>query len=67
MMPVPETVVTGDAVVLDVQVAQLPVRAVGALIDIGIVVIGYLVGLMLWAAMAPSWALEPLRKSHRRD
>jgi len=49
-MPVPETVVTGDAVVLDVQVAQLPVRAVGALIDIGIVVIGYLVGLMLWAA-----------------
>ena len=50
MMPVPETVVTGDAVVLDVQVAQLPVRAVGALIDIGIVVIGYLVGLMLWAA-----------------
>jgi len=50
MMPVPETVVTGDAVVLDVQVAQLPVRAVGALIDIGIVVVGYLVGLMLWAA-----------------
>ena len=49
-MPVPETVVTGDAVVLDVQVAQLPVRAVGALIDIGIVVVGYLVGLMLWAA-----------------
>lgn len=49
-MPVPETVVTGDAVVLDVQVAQLPVRAVGALIDIVIVVIGYLVGLMLWAA-----------------
>ncbi|HEY5150067.1 MAG TPA: RDD family protein, partial [Mycobacterium sp.] len=50
MMPVPETVVTGDAVVLDVQVAQLPVRAVGALIDIGIVVVGYLIGLMLWAA-----------------
>ena len=49
-MPVPETVVTGDAVVLDVQVAQLPVRAVGALIDIGIVVVGYLIGLMLWAA-----------------
>ena len=49
-MPVPETVVTGDAVVLDVQVAQLPVRAVGALIDIGIVVVGYLVGVMLWAA-----------------
>jgi uncharacterized RDD family membrane protein YckC len=50
MMPVPETVVTGDAVVLDVQVAQLPVRAVGALIDIGIVVVGYLIGVMLWAA-----------------
>jgi len=49
-MPVPETVVTGDAVVLDVQVAQLPVRAVGALIDIGIVVVGYLIGVMLWAA-----------------
>ena len=53
MMPVPETVVTGDAVVLDVQVAQLPVRAVGALIDIGIVVVGYLVGVMLWAATVP--------------
>ena len=49
-MPVPETVVTGDAVVLDVQVAQLPVRAVGALIDIFIVVVAYLVGVMLWAA-----------------
>lgn len=48
-MPVPETVVTGDAVVLDVQIAQLPVRAVGALIDICIVVVGYLVGLTLWA------------------
>ncbi|MCI4674371.1 RDD family protein [Candidatus Mycolicibacterium alkanivorans] len=50
MVPVPETVVTGDAVVLDVQIAQLPVRAVGALIDICIMVIGYLVGMMLWAA-----------------
>ena len=43
-------VVTGDAVVLDVQVAQLPVRAVGALIDIAVIVIGYLLALMLWAA-----------------
>jgi uncharacterized RDD family membrane protein YckC len=43
-------VVTGDAVVLDVQIAQLPVRAVGALIDIMVIVTGYLVGLMLWAA-----------------
>jgi uncharacterized RDD family membrane protein YckC len=43
-------VVTGDAVVLDVQIAQLPVRAVGALIDIAVMFVGYLVGVMLWAA-----------------
>jgi uncharacterized RDD family membrane protein YckC len=43
-------VVTGDAVVLDVPIAQLPVRAVGALIDIAVIVIGYLVAVMLWAA-----------------
>ncbi|WP_406813747.1 RDD family protein [Mycobacterium sp. M23085] len=43
-------VVTGDAVVLDVQIAQLPVRTVSALIDIVVMVIGYLLGLMLWAA-----------------
>ena len=43
-------VVTGDAVVLDVPIAQLPMRAVGALIDIAVIVIGYLVALMLWAA-----------------
>ncbi len=43
-------VVTGDAVVLDVQIAQLPVRAVGALIDITVIFIGYVLGLMLWAA-----------------
>jgi uncharacterized RDD family membrane protein YckC len=43
-------VVTGDAVVLDVRIAQLPVRAVGALIDIAVIVIGYLLALMLWAA-----------------
>jgi uncharacterized RDD family membrane protein YckC len=43
-------VVTGDAVVLDVQIAQLPVRAVGALIDITVIFIGYFFGLMLWAA-----------------
>ena len=51
-MPVPETVVTGDAVVLDVQIAQLPVRAVGALIDICVVMIAYIVGMMLWVATA---------------
>ncbi|MCX2933141.1 RDD family protein [Mycobacterium sp. CVI_P3] len=48
---VPETVVTGDAVVLDVQIAQLPVRAVGALIDIAVIMIGYIVGILLWAAV----------------
>ncbi|MCW2660395.1 MAG: rane protein [Mycobacterium sp.] len=43
-------VVTGDAVVLDVQIAQLPVRAVGALIDITVIFVCYVLGLMLWAA-----------------
>jgi uncharacterized RDD family membrane protein YckC len=43
-----ETVVTGDAVVLDVQVAQLPVRAVAALIDITVVVLLYIIGVLLW-------------------
>lgn len=44
-------VVTGDAVVLDVPIAQLPVRAVGALIDIAVTVfIGYPLALFLWAA-----------------
>src|ERR1700751_1866552 len=43
-------VVTGDAVVLDVPIAQLPVRAVSALIDIAVIIIGYLLALMLWAA-----------------
>jgi uncharacterized RDD family membrane protein YckC len=43
-------VVTGDAVVLDVPIAQLPVRTVSALIDITVMVICYLLGLMLWAA-----------------
>ena len=42
-------VVTGDAVVLDVRVAQLPVRAVSALIDIVVIIIGYLIALALWA------------------
>ena len=43
-------VVTGDAVVLDVQIAQLPVRAVSALIDITVIFVCYVIGLMLWAA-----------------
>uniref|UniRef100_UPI000CD83A9A RDD family protein n=1 Tax=Mycobacterium marinum TaxID=1781 RepID=UPI000CD83A9A len=43
-------VVTGDAVVLDVQIAQLPVRAVSAIIDMTVMFIGYIMGLTLWAA-----------------
>jgi uncharacterized RDD family membrane protein YckC len=43
-------VVTGDAVVLDVQIAQLPVRAVGALLDIIVMLLLDLLGMMLWAA-----------------
>lgn len=42
-------VVTGDAVVLDVQVAQLPVRAISTLIDVTVMVLGYLLGVGLWA------------------
>ena len=45
-----EPVVTGDAVVLDVQIAQLPVRAVSAIIDVTVVFIAYVIGVMLWAA-----------------
>ncbi|CAN5261024.1 RDD family protein [soil metagenome] len=40
---------TGDAVVLDVQIAQLPVRAVSALIDVSVMFFFYLLGTMLWA------------------
>lgn len=42
--------VTGDAVVLDIAIAQLPVRAVGALIDISVMLAGYLVAAMMWMA-----------------
>lgn len=45
-----EPVVTGDAVVLDVQIAQLPIRALSAMIDILVVFIGYVLGIVLWAA-----------------
>ena len=45
-----EPVVTGDAVVLDVPLAQLPVRALSAIIDVTVVFIGYIIGVMLWAA-----------------
>ncbi|RWA22247.1 hypothetical protein MBRU_13220 [Mycolicibacterium brumae DSM 44177] len=42
------SVVTGDAVVLDVQIAQLPVRAVAAVIDVMVVLMGLYLGTMLW-------------------
>ena len=45
-----EPVVTGDAVVLDVQIAQLPVRALSAIIDVTVVFISYIIGVLLWAA-----------------
>ena len=44
-----EPVVTGDAVVLDVQIAQLPVRALSAMIDCTVVFIAYMIGVLLWA------------------
>ena len=44
-----EPVVTGDAVVLDVQIAQVPVRALSALIDITVVFVCYIIGVVLWA------------------
>lgn len=44
-----EPVVTGDAVVLDVQIAQLPVRALSAIIDVTVVFILYIAGVILWA------------------
>lgn len=45
-----EPVVTGDAVVLDIAIAQLPVRALSALIDITVVFVLYILGILLWAA-----------------
>ncbi|MGV0835700.1 RDD family protein [Mycolicibacterium thermoresistibile] len=51
----PETVVTGDAVVLDVQIAQLPVRAVSALIDVAVIFTGYVLGMLLWAVALASF------------
>ncbi|WP_422744146.1 RDD family protein [Mycobacterium sp. WMMD1722] len=49
MVSQPEPVVTGDAVVLDVQIAQLPVRTLSVLIDVVVVVIAYVLGIALWA------------------
>lgn len=47
----PEPLVTGDAVVLDIQIAQLPVRAVAALLDIAVMGTIYVIGFVLWAIM----------------
>jgi uncharacterized RDD family membrane protein YckC len=44
-----EQLVTGDAVVLEVQIAQLPVRALSAMIDVTVVFIAYILGMLLWA------------------
>jgi uncharacterized RDD family membrane protein YckC len=49
MVAQPEPMVTGDAVVLDVQIAQLPVRALSALIDLTVIFFAYMLGVMLWA------------------
>lgn len=49
MVSVPAPVVTGDAVVLDVAIAQLPVRTLAALIDIVVIAVGYVTGLVLWS------------------
>lgn len=44
-----QPVVTGDAVVLEIQIAQMPVRAVSALIDFAVIALVYLIGVILWA------------------
>lgn len=49
MAPTSDSVVTGDAVVLDVQVAQISLRAVGTLIDVFVVYFCWFIGVMLWA------------------
>ncbi|MFW3119127.1 RDD domain-containing protein [Mycolicibacterium mageritense DSM 44476 = CIP 104973] len=49
MVSQPEPVVTGDAVVLDIQIALLPVRALAALIDVVAILVFYLLGMVLWA------------------
>ncbi|GAS99572.1 RDD domain-containing protein [Mycolicibacterium canariasense] len=49
MVSQPEPLVTGDAVVLEVSIAQLPVRAAAALIDLMVMLIGYVLGVTLWA------------------
>lgn len=50
-----QPVVTGDAVVLDVQIAQLPVRALSVLIDVLVVFVLYIIGVVLWAVTLPQF------------
>ncbi len=50
-----QPVVTGDAVVLDIQIAQLPVRVVSTVIDVVVVVIAYVLGVVLWALTLSQW------------
>lgn len=50
-----QPVVTGDAVVLDIQIAQLPVRVVSTVIDVVVVVIAYVLGVLLWALTLSQW------------
>ncbi|MGW0159940.1 RDD family protein [Mycobacterium sp. NPDC003323] len=45
----PDSIVTGDAVALEISIAQLPVRAAAALIDITVMGFGYAILAMLWA------------------
>lgn len=49
MVSQPEPVVTGDAVVLDVSIAQLPVRALAIVIDFLVVFVCYVAGVALWS------------------
>jgi uncharacterized RDD family membrane protein YckC len=46
-------VVTGDAVVVEVQIAQLPVRAISAVIDLAVMFVCYILGLILAFAAQP--------------
>jgi uncharacterized RDD family membrane protein YckC len=48
-------VVTGDAVVVEVQIAQLPVRAVAAVIDLAVIFVFYIFGLILALATQPEF------------
>src|ERR1700739_1094271 len=48
-------VVAGDAVCVEVQIAQLPVRAVAAVIDLAVIFVFYVLGLILALATQPEF------------